>query len=583
MKSRAAVRRALALLPDAGRLSLAARLAELAGAGPLPPAEVAELLVAYLFDPTTTAILATTDDRARWLDGPLFAWVGPGNAAPLADTIAALITGPMLAKGGVLSPSIAKQRFAPRSDDAIAIAIAALPRDAQLPALEHLAREPGPEPALLALSTVQCGRTLAWSPHLLAAPIAEKIVSDLIDLLQPTRPRPLLELVAGALGPIATQPGPLGTRIRDAAFAALDAMHKPAPTSFAAEIAAIGKTRRVPDQDRLLALPRREVAEVAAYILGFAAPVDRDAFVAHRALVLDRPDGDDLFASFVDGLVAAAHVPAVTELALSLLAGTGDGPTTALGLAATVPLDPIAEPLLAELDSPSPSRRALACAAVELLDDADDTVDTALAARLADPSPEVAAAATRSLLARDRRDLIGKHSAHEGHPIRRAIALAGLGELGVPVIGELVRGVLTELDETPEEASPITLLLGDCLLGSIAGLETAANLIGGVPEAAGLLALATVPAAERDVGILAPPATRAHLANVTLGIATAPDSGELGTLALYLLARVSAGDATIAEVIATALDDTDGYAANLVAALGELRVATDRTAAALAP
>jgi hypothetical protein len=36
-------------------------------------------------------------------------------------------------------------------------------------------------------------------------------------------------------------------------------------------------------------------------------------------------------------------------------------------------------------------------------------------------------------------------------------------------------------------------------------------------------------------------------------------------------------------VIADALAETDGYAANLIAALGELRVATPRTAAVLAP
>ena len=585
MTSKAAIRRALALLPDgAPRLTLAARLAELAGAGPIAPAEVAELLVAYLFDPSTAAILATTEDRARWFDGPLFAAVGPGNAAPLTDTIAALIVGPILANGGVLSPIIGNHRFAPRADDAIAIAVAALPRDAQAAALEQLAREPGPEPALLALSAVQCGRVLAWSPHLLDTAIAETIVADLLALLQPSRPRPLLDLAAAALGPIAATPGPVGVRVRDAAFAALDAMHRPPPTSFAAEIAAIGKTRRIPDQDRMMELPRREVAATAAFILGFAAPVDRDAFVAHRALVLDRPDGDDLFAPFVDGLVSAAHVPAVTELVMSLLADTGDGPTSALGLAAALPLDSLRDLLLAELDSATPTLRVLACAAVELLaTDADDIVDTALAARLGDPSPEVAAAATHSLVARNRRDLIGKHSERETNPIRRAIALAALGELGVEVIGELARGFLADLDHAPEDASPLTRLLGDALLGSIAGLETAASLIGGVPEAAGMLALAAVPGADRDVGIVAPPATRARLASVTLTIATDPQAGELGALALYLLARVSAGDATTADAIATELEGDTGYAGNLVAAFGELRVANDRTAAALVP
>src|SRR5262249_8480246 len=126
-------------------------------------------------------------------------------------------------------------------------------------------------------------------------------------------------------------------------------------------------------------------------------------------------------------------------------------------------------------------------------------------------------------------------------------------------------------------------LLVDTLLGSIAGLETAANLIGGVPDAAALLALASAPDGARDVAVLAPPDVRAHLANVTLRIATDADSGpELGSLALALLARVSPGAPTIAAVIAGALAEPDGYAAPLVTALGELGVATASTGRALA-
>jgi hypothetical protein len=70
-------------------------------------------------------------------------------------------------------------------------------------------------------------------------------------------------------------------------------------------------------------------------------------------------------------------------------------------------------------------------------------------------------------------------------------------------------------------------------------------------------------------------------------IATTPEAGaELGTLALCLLAHVSAGDTTLADVIADALASStgggDGYAANLIAALGEARVATPRTGEVLA-
>ena len=572
---RAAVRRAFAATPDAARLPLARAFAELAGAGAVPAAEAAEILAEYLFDPAAGAILATTETRARWLDGSLFRWIGPGNAVPHDDQIAALVCGPVIARGGVLADAALARRFAPRADDAIAIAVAALPAAEQQHALERLAADVGPDAPLLALSTVQCGRVLAWSPHLLETQAAGAIVGALLALLDPARPKPLLELAARALGPIAAAPGPTGERVRAAALAGLDVERVP-PASFADEIAAIGKPRRVPDLDRWSALPRREVAEACAYILGFAAPMPRDRFALHRALVLDRPSAPELWAPFVDGLVAAAHVPALCELAAGLLGDGGGSAETALGLAARVPLDPIADELVAELDEASATRRALACAAVELLAD-DPAIDGALVARLSDPSPEVAAAAARALLARGRRDAIAEHAGRETHSVRAAVAHAALGDLDVPVIGELVRGLVVE-DVSDAEPTPVLRLLADVLLGSTAGLEVAADLIGGVAEAAGLLALACAPDAERDAGVLAPPGPRARFARAALEV----EGEKLGALALYLLARVSAGDATIAEVVATALADTHD-AAPLVAALAELRVASDVTASALAP
>ncbi len=568
MRSRAEVRRALALEPD--KRGLAARFAELAAAGPIAPSEAGELLVAYLFDPHGGALLATTEARERWLAGPLFRAIGPGNAAPLDDVIAALIAAPLLAQGELYI----RHRWAPRADDAVALAIAALPDGA--PILERLFADAGPEPALLAQSLLQCGRALGHAPHLLDAPIAARIVGELIALFDRARPKPLLDAAARVLGPIGARDHVLGARVRAAAFAALDAGHRPAPVSFAAEIAAIGRPRRLPDEDQLLALPAREVARAAAYVLGVSAPFDRHAFAAHRALVLERPDGAELADAFAEGLVAAAHVPALAELAAGLLDSDGDAPLTALGIAGAPPLDPIAAQLVAELADERPSHRALASDATVLLDHAG--VDEALAARLGDPSSEVAAAAARALLERGRSELVAAHCEREVHPVRRAIALAATGDLSVPVIGELVRGISRELGDEPADATPIIRLLGDCLLGSIEGLETAANLIGGVPEAAGLLALAASVDVERDVGVLAPPEVRAHLAGVALRIA----EPELAALGLFLLARVSAGDTVVADVVADALERATSNAENLVAALAELRVATPKTARALA-
>jgi len=587
-RSRAAVRGSFALVPDCSRIPLAVPVTAELQAGAVPSSDAIEILTAYLLDPKANAILALDEARARWLDGPLFRWIGPGNAIPIDDQIAALAAAPLLAGGGVLSPLVGNHRFAPRADDAVALAISMLDLPLQAGELEKLFADPGPDPDRLALSVIQCGRTLAWSPHLLEWPIAERVVDALIALLDAKRPRPLLDLVARVLGPIAIRPGPLPEKIRAAARTRLEATLKKQPRSFLAEFAAIR------DHDvlsRYREMPQRELAGACAYILGFASPYERDAFIDHRSSVLERADGEDdgLLVPFIDGLIAAAHVPALSELASGLLDGEIAAQNMALSLAASIPLDPIRDELVAYLDAPDARQRALATGAVELLDtDEDLDIDRALALRLGDPSPEVAAAATRSLLARGRRDLIGKHSAREVNPVRRAVMLAGLGELAVPVIGELVRGSLADLNEVDpatadadeDTTSPVVQLLGDALLCSVAGIGVACELIAGVPEAAGLLALVAVDT-DRDAGVLAPPGARTKLASVTAGLGSADE--ELASLGAYLLARMSAGDETIATNVAGMLAKTTGYAATLVAALGELRVASPETAAALAP
>ncbi len=238
-----------------------------------------------------------------------------------------------------------------------------------------------------------------------------------------------------------------------------------------------------------------------------------------------------------------------------LLEGDADDAAAALGIASQLPLDELASRLADELDAPNAARRARAAAAVELLD--ADVFDPALAQRLADPAPEVAAAAARALVMRSRRDSIAEHASREDHVVRHAIARAALGDLTVPVIGELVRDALAHVGEG--DASPIGMLLADALLCTVDGLAVAADLIAGVPEAIGVLALASVGGGDvRDVGVLAPPGARVAFAAATLRVATGEDyaGDELAALAMYLLARVSAGDETIADVIADALAAT---------------------------
>jgi hypothetical protein len=587
--SRASTRRVLALAPDpTERRELAAPVTVQLAGGPVSREDAGAALTAYLLDPRGGALLAVDDARMAWLDGPLFTWLGPGNAAPLDDQLAALFVGPLLARGDKLADEALAARFAPRADDAIALAVGALDLPAQAAALEALFAAPGPDADVLALSAVQCGRALAWSPHLHEWPIAERIVDALLARLAVTSPQPHLDQVMRALAPIARTTGPLGAKVRAAALAGLDAL-APSKPSFLAQVQQLGGGRG--DLERFKELPKRELARSYAFVLGYASPEERDAFGALRAQVLDRPDAGDLFVPFVDGLLAAGHVPAVTELARAMLEADEPDVRGVLGLAAALPLDALAPELADLLDAPNAAARIDAIAAVELLADDDELhLDERLAGRLADPSPEVCAAAARTLLARGRRDLVARHSAREPHEVRRAVVRAALGDLSVAAVSDLAAATLAGLDEAElaagdgaAEVTPVMRLIADSLLSTIGGLEIAAELIGREHDAAGLLALAGVHGAERDVGVLAPPGVRARLAQVTLDVAMHNTDTELGTLALFLLARMSAGDETIADLVADALTVSDGFGAQMVAALGELRVATDKTAAALAP
>jgi hypothetical protein len=591
---RASTRRELALFSDISepesRIALAKPVSELLLGGPLETDVALSALVSYLFDPRGGAILALDEARTAWLDGPLFTWVGPGNAAPLDDNLAALAVAKALARDNVLADLVRTGRFAPRADDAVALAVSALDLPVQAATLETLFADPGPDPELLALSTVQCGRVLAWSPHLLEWAIAERVVDALLARMSAAHANPHLDQVMRALAPIARTSGPLGKKVFAAALAGLEAAAPP-KRSFLEQVTSISGTRG--DIERFKELPQRELARAWAFVLGYAAPIDRAEFTTLRDKLLERPDNGDLFVPFVDGLLAVGHVPAVVELAAGMLGSEEHAVSSALGLASALPLDPLASELATLVDASDARTRVQAIAAVEMLESNDDLrIDERLAARLSDPSPEVCAAATRTLLARGRRDLVARHSAKEPHRARRAIVLAGLGDLSVPAVSDLAAGTLAGLEELdtsrpPEdgdaEVTPVMRLIADSLLSTLRGLELTTDLLGGVQDAAGLLALAALPGAERDVGVIAPPEPRLRLAQVTMDVAMNNTDTELGTLALFLLCRMSAGDETIADVVSDALTMSDGYGAQMIAALGELRVATEKTGAALAP
>ncbi|MDX2091668.1 MAG: hypothetical protein SFX73_27655 [Kofleriaceae bacterium] len=596
---RASTRRELALFADisdpVSRLSLAKPVSELLLNGPLETDAALSALVAYLFDPRAGAILALDEQRHAWLDEPLFTWVGPGNAAPLDDHFAALAAARALAQGNTLADVARNGRFAPRADDAIALAVSALDPSVQAATLESLFADPGPDHTVLALSTVQCGRVLGWTPGLLDCAVAESIVDALLARMSAASPHPHLDQVMRALGPIARSQSSLGKRVLAAAYAGIAAVAPP-KRSFLDQVTSISSTRG--DIERFKLLPQRELARAWAFVLGYAAPTERTEFISVRDKLLAPPENGDLFGPFVEGLIAVGHVPAVAELAAGILASEAHGVGSALELAAALPLDPLASELTALIDATDPRTRVQAIAAVEMLDDDDNNdddairIDERLAARLWDPSPEVCAAATRTLVARGRTDILADHAANEPDRTRRAIVLVGLGDLSVPSVAELAAGTLAGLDEldtiqpaddAETEVTPVMRLIAETLLATQQGLELTTDLVGGVQDAAGLFALAALPGAERDIGVLAPPEPRMRLAQVTLDVAMNNTDTELGTLALFLLCRMSAGDETIADVVSDALAASNGFGAQMIAALGELRVANEKTGSVLAP
>jgi len=305
-RTRADVRRLLALAPDGSAHGLHAALALLA------PPGAASRLRDYAFDRQARPLGAD-------LGGPLFVPVA-GGVAPIDERIPAILGAPAVAFADDALPiELLRFRFSPRADDLVALAIAHQPLPMQPGLLAQLAADLGPDPDVLALSVVQCGRVLAWAPHLLEWPIAEEIIAGLLALLDANRPEPLVALAARALAPLAPRGGPLPELIRA--------------------------------QARALVTRAPALARAGAYILGFA----------------EDPAGA-MVETFLDGLVAAANVARLADLVAGAL-HAGDE-AAGLALAARVPLDPLAPAFRAALDDPELG--ALAADALVLIDGAED-------------------------------------------------------------------------------------------------------------------------------------------------------------------------------------------------------------------
>lgn len=575
---RAALQRQWIITGDARQLELSQMMLDAAASSAMDPLQCAEHLTAYLLAPTRACLLATDDNRANWFaNSPLFRWAGPGNAVPFDDGAAALATMPMWLGLTEFSPLLVRHRFAPRADDLLAVALSAMDMGAQVNVLAQLFADRGPDADVLHLSTLQCGRMLAWCPHLLEWPIGEAIVDQLLRLLVPSQPRPLQLLVARALGPIAARTSPLAVRVRSVVRELLERCDTPplAPAAGLSALVAQITTPQDPTQAEYLARPARQLAQTCALILGHAAPLDPAGFGELAEACIDRPAAD-LFPAFVDGLIAGAHHNGLSVLVAQLV-DDGDHEELALSILQRFPVDAAAPWLMAATENANDVVRAEACKALTLVESAG--VDAALLARLRDPSLAVVCAAAAALQTRGRSAELQSHGDQEPHAVRRAIVQACHGSVATDVIGELGHAAVAAMEAEDETTGPaLATCLHDALLHSIEGAAVGVNLMRGAPATVAPLATA-IAAATVDNAFHVPPALAAEFV-ATIDIVSQADEA-LQPYAMFIAAVVNVGASELAHRVCGELLEDDGQGAIRLATLGLLDVRDDVTGAAV--
>ncbi|MEZ4404450.1 MAG: hypothetical protein R3B06_30805 [Kofleriaceae bacterium] len=582
--TRAAVRRAALLCPDGAWSELGPALQRDEVAAPLEPAAAIERLMAYLLDPKGRAMLAVDDALAAWHAGsPLLRACGPGAAVPLTDELAAVLVAPVLAQADELPEVLARWRWAPRADELIAATVSTLAPAAGAKALAQL-RAPGADEATIYQALLQAGRVLAWAPHLHDGDDGAAIVGALVPLLGRDTPRPLLAALVRVLGPIARAGTQQGERVRMHAQAQLGAavdriLSTKAPAGFAAQLAGLDAAAGDEDLERMKLLPDWEHAQYAAHVLGAAAPDDHDGFSAWHDMARGLWRELPLMPAFIDGLIQSANTLPMGELVIALAAGDDDDRALAADLAGQLPVDHALPALHALLEDSRAGVRVAAVRALALTEDVEP-----LFARLDDPAPEVAAAAALALVEHGERDRVRTRRPDDPNRVRRAAVFAATGATDTETLGELTVALLHQLDAADGSedlaGSPLVEALAAAVYVTPAGLDRAAALVAGIPEALPLLALALPRDDGQQPGLIAPPAPRAHLEAALTEAAT---DDEHAVLALWLLAGLACGDAAMADRVAAALAATDGYAGQLLVALAEVRARTDAGAAALAP
>jgi HEAT repeat protein len=596
MHGRTGLRRLALAMPDGARHLLLPLLAREELVAPLGAAAAIERLAAYLLDPMGRAILALDGSMARWIErSPLMHVVGPGNGAPILDDVAAVMVAPTLAHD-TIPPIVWKWRWSPRADELVAAVVAALPPDAGERELARLVAEPGPDEERVHQGLLQAGRTLAWAPHLHDAAPAAGVVDRLLALLDRSSPRPLLEALTAALGPIARIQNDLGERVRHAVeerlAAAVSRATPPARKggSFSALITDLDENGGTPGIAEMRARPDFECAEFCAHILGAGAPTrSPDEFDAYRLRIVDHFGDLALFPAFLDGLIQCAATEPLGQLVLAMTASDPDDRGIAAELAGRLPLRNALPALLDLVEDEAASIRADAVRGLALI--SDEHALAAIEARLDDPSPEVAARAATTLVDLGHTDRArGHRDGGDPSSVRAAAIRAALGDTDVETIGELAVALNHKLevaassDEDDLTDSPLLVALANSLFTSPRGLERAAQLIGGVPDALPVVALAATLDADPPA-VLAPPGPLAELRDTLAPLLDTDD--EARATAFALLARFSAGDEELATRCARALDDTQGWAGQLLAALSDLRVRSkpvgDAVAALLGP
>jgi hypothetical protein len=596
--SRAGLRRLVAMHADARRGELRPRLVEPAVAGPAPITGPEHRFADYLLDACGGPLAARGAPDLAWFERSLLvAPIAPGSAVATADDLAAIVAAPRLVAGARLSERALAGRFASRADVAIAAAVAQLAPEPAAAAIAALAAAPGRDEDRLHLALLQAGGALAWRPDLIEAGAAavEELNQQLLALLDRASAKPLLAALAPILGAIAGAPGASARRAREAVLARLAEARariagRRAGASFLDEFRALDRPRAIPDEDLYRTLPDRLVAEACAQILGRSAEVlDAAGFVALQGQVLAGELAGELLPAFVDGLIGAAAIAPLTELAGHLLDSPDEEPRLlGLEIGARVPLDGCADAYLAALGDARPRIRSYAVRAAALL--VPERAVPALVARLDDPEPGVCAQAALALVELGERAAVEARRMPAGLVVgktreRAAAALAALGDASVEVASVLLPLVAAEAERQPERASgrgdaPLAAALTSVLRGTPDGILLAAAVIRELPDALPLVALAL--AGDDDAPSVAlPEALRAQLAAVLDPVIDA--GGDAGALALATLARLSLGDASLIDRVAAAGERIAGYAQQALAALASVRRRSERAAEVLAP